>query len=106
MAKQKGLRHPSKRIADWRWRWVVLPGWRRLHRVSLLDLNQFRNDKRIPAQGGKGVTVCGRKGLLIMPGILSRIGLPRCHHCCRITHVPDGLGNPYNNSKTQGVAAR
>jgi len=47
--------------------------------------------------GGLGVTVCGRKGYLTMPGIFSRLGLKRCEHCCRIVGIPQGDGSPYNH---------
>jgi len=74
---------------DWRRRWSVLPGWRRLHRVSeiVYDWEDVAGD---------GVTVCGRRGRLRMPGILSRTALPRCAHCCAALGIPRGDGAPFN----------
>jgi hypothetical protein len=74
----------------WRSRWLVLPSWNRLHRVSEIvwdDENMI---------DGVGTTLCGRAGYLTMPGFLSRMGLPRCAHCCRLAGVPRGDGAPFN----------
>ena len=46
---------------------------------------------------GIGTTLCGRKGSLTMPGIVSRMGLPRCAHCCRLAGIPRGDGAPANS---------
>lgn len=76
---------------DWRRRWLVFSkSWGRLHRVSEID---YEDDETI---GGIGTTLCGRSGYLTMPGLLSRLGLPRCEVCCRLTGVPLGDGAPAN----------
>ena len=76
---------------DWRRRWSVLPGWRRLHRVS--EIVCLGPDDKY----GDGVTVCGQRGPLTMPGILSRMGCPRCAHCCDALGIPRGDGAPFNS---------
>lgn len=76
---------------SWRSRWLVLTSWGRLHRVSEItwdDADMIR---------GRGVTLCGRHGYLYMPGVVSRLGLRRCAHCCRILGVPRGDGALYND---------
>jgi hypothetical protein len=50
-------------------------------------------------RSGNGFTVCGLGGFLTMPGILGRLGAPRCKHCCRILSIPDGDGAPFNTDE-------
>jgi hypothetical protein len=82
----------------WHSRWLVLPSWNRLHRVS--DDIVWEGDDADDMVQGTGTTLCGRKGLLVMPGFLSRMGMPRCAHCCRLAGVPQGDGAPFN----QGIS--
>jgi len=79
----------------WASRWLVLPSWNRLHRVSEIEWDKEYGGKI----RGHGKTVCGREGFLMMPGVMSRLGLPRCKHCCWSMGIPPGEGNPYNHSK-------
>lgn len=74
----------------WRSRWLVLPRHDALHRVSSIA---WEDGEMI---AGLGTTVCGRQGRLSMPGILSRLGCPRCRKCCRALGVPAGRGAPRN----------
>jgi hypothetical protein len=74
----------------WRSRWLVLPSWGRLHRVSDIE---WDDEYMI---GGTGTTLCGRTGYLTMPGVFSRLGKPRCARCCRLAGVPEGDGAPFN----------
>lgn len=75
----------------WRSRWLVFPdSWNRLHRVAEI---KWDNEYMI---GGYGTTVCGLGGYLTMPGIISRMSLPRCAHCCRELGIPRGDGAPAN----------
>lgn len=76
----------------WHSRWLVFPdSWDRLHRVAEIEWDDE------DMTGGYGVTVCGRRGRLIMPGLISRLSLPRCAHCCRMLGVPRGNGSPYQS---------
>jgi len=77
----------------WASRWLVLPSWNRLHRVSQIEWIDAWDGLLY----GRGKTVCGREGELCMPGVVSRLGLPRCKHCCRAMGLPAGDGNPYNH---------
>ncbi len=87
--------NPPLPIPDdhWQSRWLVRPSWRKLHRVS--DIVWDEGDDG-DLRSGMGVTVCGLQSQLCMPGILSRLSLPRCSHCCRGAGVPDGNGAPAN----------
>lgn len=80
---------------QWASRWLVLPSWHVLHRVRRLYVAGRKHTfEQWPV--ANGVTVCGLRGSLAMPGFPSRLGLPRCRHCCRIVGVPMGNGAPYN----------
>jgi hypothetical protein len=83
----------------WKQAWKVLPSWRRLHRVAVVDEDDLWDE------GGdtyerltmiRGVTCCGLSGELVMPGFLSRMGLERCGSCCRAAGVENGCGIPGN----------
>ena len=75
---------------DWRRDWLVLPTWNRLHRV--VDIEWDEED----SPHGTGTTLCGRFGRLSIPGIMSRMGMPRCARCCKLTGIPRGDGAPFN----------
>jgi len=49
--------------------------------------------------GGRGITACGRRTELWIPGIFSRMGLLRCSRCCRILGYPEGRGSPKNDER-------
>lgn len=72
--------------------WAYVKHSDRLHVVTSLE--------RIDDEwwsSGRGKTLCGRRGFLINPGILTRLGMPRCHHCCRMLDIPPGIGHPKND---------
>ena len=88
-------RQPLDIHADhWRSRWLVNARWKVLHRVSEIAWDGDE-DEMIE---GIGTTVCGFHGHLRMPGIFSRMDLPRCAHCCRLVGIPLGNGAPFNSS--------
>lgn len=81
----------------WRSRWMVFPNsWRVLHRVSSAkwrDVDEYGGSYVV----GRGTMVCGASGEIFMPGILSRMGLPRCKKCCAALGIPGGNGSPFND---------
>jgi hypothetical protein len=82
-------------------RWLVFPAtWNRLHRVADIEWEDAED-----MIGGEGTALCGRKGYLTMPGMFSRMGLPRCAHCCRLAGVPRGDGSPFNAGIEEGTGA-
>lgn len=74
----------------------MTPRWRVLHRVATIEWGGLEPEAMI---SGVGVSVCGLEGALQMPGILSRMGLPRCAKCCRRLGIPTGDGAPFNALK-------
>lgn len=95
----------------WRSRWLVLPEGDVLHRVGEIEWGalpyepepgtaladpDYRREMEANRIEGVGRTVCGVSGFLRVPGIFSRMSLPRCAECCKRVGVPDGKGNPYN----------
>lgn len=95
------LKNPPLALDDWRSRWLVLPSSNALHRISEIEWGvysdgelEYMKDEQI---SGYGKAVCGAKGDFQMPGMFSRMGRPRCKHCCRLLGIPDGHGAPYNS---------
>lgn len=80
-------------MPDWRSRWLVLPRWGVLHRVSSIKWGEDYPEQMI---NGQGTTVCGKTGFLMMPGFMSRMGLKRCPKCCKAMGIPQGDGCPEN----------
>ena len=74
----------------WRSRWLYLDNESGLHRVSSIEWD----DTEMIA--GTGLTVCGQRGRLTMPGILGRMYGERCPACCEALALPVGQGAPYN----------
>jgi hypothetical protein len=88
----------GREVAEWDW--VVLPSWNRLHAPEEWD------DPHEEMRDDRGKTVCGRRGPLSIPGVFSRMGLPRCRHCCRMTGMPQGVGSPRNDAACRPLVAQ
>lgn len=78
--------------------WLTPPTWNRLHAVpaDAWDLERAERESeymRLPA-----VAACGQHAEWTMPGVLSRLGMPRCVWCCRTLGVPAGDGTPANQT--------
>lgn len=87
-------------MSDPRETWLVIPdSWERLHYVVEIE---WDDEDRI---SGYGRTACGLRRFLVMPGFLSRIGLPRCAHCCRRVGIPLGRGTPENEEWVRRIEA-
>lgn len=78
----------------WNQRWKVTRKWDVLHRVARIDQVIYDSPKHPTSI--MGATCCGIEGHLVMPGIFSRLGLPRCPTCCQIAKVIEGGGMPGN----------
>jgi hypothetical protein len=74
----------------WRSRWLQLDDNGLMHRVSRIE---WQDNEMI---AGEGVTICGWRGHLHMPGILARMYGDRCPACCKALGIAPGQGAPYN----------
>ena len=89
--------HPIEENAG-HW-WLTTGKWRRLHAIpgNAITLEQMRaaiDD----AQPARAASACGLDRPWDMPGIGSRLSLPRCPHCCRTLGIPTGRGTPVNET--------
>lgn len=77
--------------------WLTTGRWQRLHAIpgATVTAQQMRTaiDE---AQPITATTACGLQRRWDMPGIASRLALPRCPHCCRALGIPAGTGTPAN----------
>lgn len=85
-------------LRSWHSRWLVLPSWNVLHRISEIEWGEFagKDGNEGDAVEGHGVAVCGARGHFCIPGLFSRMGLRRCAHCCAALGIPCGDGAPFN----------
>lgn len=79
----------SGEVAEWDW--IVTGRWDRLHAPEKWD------DPDYGAYDEEAVTACGLTGWFSIPGVFTRMGAPRCAHCCRIRGYPRGNGSPKND---------
>jgi hypothetical protein len=76
----------------WRWQYADADDYDFLHRIAAPFSAKDKEGWEFEA----GTAVCGLKGTFQMPGVMSRMGRPRCPKCCEIMSVPEGDGAPYN----------
>ena len=81
-----------RKYAEWDWLYTTGRGGKCLHHAAEL------HDPENWEQGGfMATTTCGRTLHMTLPGLLSRMGLPRCKRCCRLLGIKDGTGSPKND---------
>lgn len=79
----------SREVVEWDW--TTTTSYNRLHAPAEWD------DPDYAAMDENGLTVCGYRGTLLIPGIFSRLARPRCAHCCDALGWPRGKGSPKND---------
>lgn len=79
--------------------WAQLPTGHILHACET-----FEGDDGLVPVGGPGVTVCGVRGRLGIPGLFSRLGAPRCRKCSKKLGWPKGTGSPKNDTAIRYLA--
>lgn len=98
---------PRRRLADLDW--VITPSGGRLHHTSQPDhlAEQLEDNGYLDSLATGGYTVgldCGRQAARVdIPGVLSRMSVPRCARCCTATGMPRGLGSPRNDPACQAL---
>lgn len=74
--------------------WFVSSAWNVLHHLPEADpAGEWWEET---TDGGKsGVAACGLWTTFYAPGVLTRLGAPRCKRCCRRAGVPEGKGSNF-----------
>lgn len=89
------VRLPFRRDVQWRWRWLQQPYPSRAVTIHRVLRHKGANDDLAKIRGVE--TVCGKLWEVGgMPGVLSRMGAPRCRKCCAAQGIEQGTGAPYN----------
>jgi hypothetical protein len=80
-----------------RYDWFVTRSWNRLH-YATLDREQAAELAGETRVEGPVRLACGRvAAVLMIPGVITRLGAMRCTGCCRATRLPPGKGSPKND---------
>jgi hypothetical protein len=88
--------HPTPgNLGHW---WLTTRSWRRLHAIPATELATEDLDADIEGDndGVAGRAACGLDSRFLLPGVLSRLGMPRCVWCCRALGILAGNGTPTN----------
>lgn len=96
MPKRKSEAEQLRELGEWDW-WV-LPTWKRLHAAVEFTYDDW--------PFGDGLTACGHRGRLGIPGLFTRMGAQRCSHCCDRLGFPRGIGSPKNDKACRPLARR
>jgi hypothetical protein len=70
----------------------------RLHAVPADAVDADDDDalEEFSSEGVEATAACGLTTRWAWPGVFSRLGKPRCMHCCRALGIPPGDGTPAN----------
>lgn len=80
----------------WAWDWGVSQTGYVLHHARQITFDGVYGET-----AGQVVTSCGRNIWLTIPGIATRMGAPRCVHCCKAVGYPTGNGSPKNDDRIE-----
>jgi hypothetical protein len=100
------LEDPARFAEITRYDWVVSKSWNRLHALPYgpWTLEQHRDIAYEWAIIHPVRLACGRTAVTVcIPGMFSRMGLPRCAGCCRATGMPPGDGSPKNSDECRVI---
>ena len=89
------------------WWLTTEPRWKRLHAVPGTALDASDEDMLetlCEPPWPVLAAVCGWTGEMTMPGVLSRLSLQRCGHCCRKLGIKPGNGTPANEAHRETMA--
>ena len=89
-------------IADYDWLYTVHGD--RLHHAQLTP-DQHAECEEWGGLYDVPVTLdCGRQATTVLiPGVISRLGMPRCVGCCRAAGLPPGKGSPKNDDECRRI---
>jgi len=94
-------------LAEWqmivKFDWVVSRAWNTLHHVQLSD-GQWAQWEPGDWLTGPVRLSCGRTAAgICVPGVITRMGAPRCTGCCRAVGYPPGKGSPKNSADCRAI---
>lgn len=72
-------------------------GWYRLHYIPGVTYDDWDNWWEDDNADHEVIAICGTRFIATLPGIFSRMGLPRCAHCCDKLTIPRGNGAALND---------
>ena len=81
------------------WWLTTVRSWNRLHAIPGSAVDRDDEDAMEALCGAPWpvlTAVCGCVAEWTMPGVFSRMGQPRCGHCCRKVGIAKGNGTPAN----------
>ncbi len=90
-----------RRIAEWDW---LIPNSLKLPNLIHAPKRWRPDDEE--AYDEDAVTECGLRAGMEIPGVLTRMGSPRCAACCHQTGMPTGVGSPKNDEACRRVVER
>lgn len=81
-----------------RWWVTTWAGWNRLHAIPRDAVDPDDEDalEEFSSEGVTATAACGVSTRWAWPGVSSRLGRPRCKHCCRALGIAAGNGTPAN----------
>lgn len=80
-------------VAEWDWVYTAIVAGERLHHLATIE-----NPETVDADWqADGVSTCGLRNRWVIPGVISRMGMPRCANCCARLGWPKGVGSPKND---------
>lgn len=94
---------------DWLIDYSIRPSRARLHAPTpeiVKHYDDWGEDTDIENCGvdhGAVPALCGRVGGWSIPGVFSRMGVPRCARCCKLSGLPRGDGSPKNDQSCRHV---
>lgn len=77
--------------------WLTpVSSWSKLHYI----------DAKWPEKDFLATSWCGVTTTFALPGVISRLGMPRCRRCCSLLGVPQGKGSlPNELARAQNALA-
>lgn len=92
---------------DWLIDYSIRPSRARLH-APTPDIVKHYDDweegiENYGVNHGSVSALCGRSGDWSIPGVFSRMSVPRCARCCKLSRFPRGDGSPKNDQSCRDM---
>lgn len=98
--------HPAHPKNAGHWWLTTIPAWRRLHAIPRKSITDEEMEDALDDEPWlTRQSACGITARYTMPGPFSRMGMPRCAHCCTRIGIPRGNGTPANEGAVERMLA-